>query len=218
MINKYIKPSLKKSFNISMPDINIIGIKKNEIKDFPTEIKQIIISYLLLYERKNNIIKSNQYNKKFIKYDPGELNSEIDWDKYKIGDCVIYRGWTSRAYTPKSMYIRSWCIKCKCANNEQINKVCDYFDDKYNYKYTCKSCREVERYRGMAILADTGYKICRNCYKRFKYIDWNKEWYCNWCQTLRVYCGLNKKYNVRIETIEERYNYKNISAIDLHYF
>jgi hypothetical protein len=149
------------------------------------EIKNKILRYIFQYERENNIRKSKQHYLLFKKYDEiTQLSYKIDFDKYRIGDCVIHRGNTSYAFRPKKIYIRSWCIKCKGPNNEELSN--NYFTNKYN-KYVCKSCRNVESYGGMAILADTDYKICKNCYERFKYTSLNKDIYCELCQTIRIF-------------------------------
>lgn len=54
----------------------------------------------------------------------------------------------------------------------------DYFTNKWN-RYVCKSCEYREG--GGGILGDTGYKICLNCYERFKYNCYDVDEYCNDC-------------------------------------
>jgi hypothetical protein len=110
-----------------------------------------------------------------------DINSyNIDFDIYRIGDCISYKGNTKNAFREKKIYIRGWCVKCKGPNNE--------LED------LCKSCREVERHGYSAILADTGYKVCTNCYERFKYINYSKDIYCLWCQDLRILYNLDNKH------------------------
>lgn len=149
--------------------------------------------YLLQpFRRKQSLIKSNQSIYDFKKYDPGVTNDKINWDQYKIGDCVIYRGWTSRAWLSKSAYIRSYCIKCTESINDKLKE--DYFEYPNNYK--CKSCRNVERYGGLAVLGDTGYKICVNCFERFKYKNYNDK-LCFNCKSVNIldYYKFLLKYN-----------------------
>lgn len=149
--------------------------KIKEIKDFPNEIKNKILLDILQYKRRNyKLGKSKQQIYKFIKYNEmDKLSYNIDFDIYRIGDCILHRGKTNYSFREKRLYIRGWCIKCKSPNNE--------LED------ICKSCREVERYDRMAILADTGYKICHNCYERFKYVDWDKDKYCSWCLDTKIF-------------------------------
>lgn len=159
--------------------------KPIEIKVFPFEIKQLIFNFMfsdiLLLKRKEHKLKmSKQSIVYFTEYSEMEIfRNNIDWDKYRIGDVVLYKGNTTYAWREKKMYIRGWCIKCKGPNND--------------LESLCGSCESVERDGGMAILADTGYKICINCYERFKYIDYHKDTYCKWCLDTRIFL-LNKQY------------------------
>jgi hypothetical protein len=179
--------------------------KIKEVKDLSVEIKNNILLNILRHKRRNHKLeKSKQQIYKFIKYNEMDnLSYNIDFDKYRIGDCISHRGKTNYSFREKKLYLRGWCIKCKGPNNELSD--------------ICKSCREVKKHCGMAILADTGYKICINCYERFKYSDWNKDIYCLWCQDLRIFYNLdNKKMEEEIIKEPDKIN-KNVS-LGMKYF
>lgn len=150
--------------------------------------------YLLQpFRRKQSLIKSNQSIYDFKKYDPGVTNDKIYWGQYKIGDCVIYRGKTNRAWVSKGLYIRSYCTQCTESLNDKLTE--DYF--KYPNNYKCKSCRHHERYPSGGVLADTGYKVCINCFERFKYK--NNDKLCDECLDVNIldyfnFLIENKKY------------------------
>lgn len=129
------------------------------------------------FRRKYNLIKSNQSIYDFKKYDPNVTNDKIDWDKYKIGDCVIYRGWTNRAYRGKPAYIRSYCSRCTESINDKLNE--DYF--KYPDSYLCKSCK----HNNWPFINNGGYKICKNCFERFKYKNYDEK-LCSDCKSVNI--------------------------------
>lgn len=41
------------------------------------------------FRRRHNLYLSNQSIYDFKKYDPNVTNDKINWNQYKIGDCVI---------------------------------------------------------------------------------------------------------------------------------
>jgi len=193
-INKVIKENNNQLNNINQ---YIHKVKKNS--ELPNEIKYKILLDVLKYKRREfKIKKSNQHFSMFKEYNEmANYTGDIDWEKYRIGDVVLHRGNTSYAFREKKEYIRSYCIKCKYPNNEKLGNGKDYF--RYPDNYKCKSCRHEERYPCGGILADTGYKICRNCFESFKYnkdINYDSQNYCKWCNDIRI-------FDVNIKTINK---------------
>lgn len=95
-----------------------------------------------------------------------------------------------------------------CAPYVKICKECkSEFSDNSNYK-KCFECRDEERYPCGGILADTGYKICINCFERFKYnklLNYDSQIYCKWCQDIRI-------FDVNIKSIDKPKNKKEPKA------
>jgi hypothetical protein len=177
---------------------------KNNLLSLPNEIKNKILNITLDCIKNDKInISKNNYSmfKQYNEYNG--YSYQIDLNKYKIGDCIIHRGNTKWAYKDKKMYIRSWCIHCKQPNNEKLDE--NYF--KYPDKYKCKSCRHEERYPCGGVLSPTGYKICKNCYERFKYKNYNTDFYCNNCYYIIKLFTPRYLYNIY------RYTYKYFCEI-----
>jgi hypothetical protein len=156
----------------------IIKIKDiYSISKLPKELLLIILQYLILpIRRRNNIYLSNQPYIEFKKYDPGTINDEINWDKYRIGNCIIVRGKTSRAWRPKNVYIRSWCSECTEPTNNELNE--NYFE--FASKYLCKDCKHND-YKAFTCI----YKICINCFECFRYKKPDDK-FCNSCLNVNI--------------------------------
>lgn len=137
------------------------------------------------FRRQQNLIKSNQSYHDFIKYDEYH-NRNIKWDKYKIGDCVIVSPNAKWGWKERKIYIRSYCYNCKDIMNTEL-------DDNYiENKPFCNSC---EHY---AFCSSRGYKICRNCFERFKYNHVDDK-ICSDCNSVNIleyykYLLKNDKY------------------------
>lgn len=143
---------------------------------------------ILPIRRNNNLYLSNQSYTEFNKIDPNAVNKHINWDQYKIGDCVIVRGKTNRAYRPKPIYIRSWCSQCTSPINNYLNE--DYF--KFKNSYLCKDCEHNDW-----PFTRTIYKICRNCFECFRYKN-DDDKLCPDCKCVNIldYYKFLRRYEI----------------------
>lgn len=158
---------------------------------FPTEIILCILKYVTLHFRSSiNIIKSNLPYQRFNIVDLYDYSrkKKINWDLFSIGDCVITAPSASWGFRERKMYIRSYCFNCTDVINDNIDynyvryiqihysKVKPHFMDKYISPPFCKQCRNY------AFCSTGGYKICINCYEKYKY-KINDKHLCFRCET-----------------------------------
>jgi hypothetical protein len=129
----------------------------NEIYKLPNEIYKNIMYYLLQpFRRQQTLIKSKQSYHEFIKYDEYH-NKNINFNKYKIGDCIIVSPKAKWGWKERKIYIRSYCYNCTDIMNTELD------ENNLENKPICNSC---EHY---SFTSRNGYNICTNCFERFKY-------------------------------------------------
>lgn len=124
------------------------------------------------FRKQQKLIKSNQSYHDFIMYDEYR-NKNIDFNKYKIGDCVIISPIAKWGWKERKIYIRSYCYNCTDIMNTGLDE--NYFEN----KPFCKSC---EVY---AFTSRNGYNICKNCFEKFNYKNLDEK-LCDNCKSVNI--------------------------------